>query len=59
MMKALYETAARISEFVNLQAEDSFYEQRRLIIRHSKRDKRREPPLTSELYCCRVHEVKT
>jgi integrase/recombinase XerD len=49
MMTTLYETAVRISEFVNLRAEDFFYEQRWLVIHHGKGDKRREIPLTSKL----------
>ena len=49
MMDLLYETAIRVSEFINLRAEDLLFEDRRLIIRHGKGDKRREVPLTQEL----------
>jgi integrase len=49
IMTALYETAVRVAEFTNLRVEDFFFEQRRIIIRSGKGDKRREVPLTSEL----------
>lgn len=49
MMDMLYETAVRVSEFIKLRAEDLLFEDRRLVIRHGKGDKRREVPITQEL----------
>jgi len=59
MMQALYETAVRVDEFVNLRVEHFLYEQRRLVVVAGKGDKRREIPLTSALSnLLRIHNDK-
>ena len=49
MMQTLYETAVRVSEFTALQADDLMYDQRRLVVRRGKGDKRREVIISPEL----------
>jgi integrase len=49
MMQTLYESAVRVSEFTGLDASDLMYEQRRLLVRAGKGDKRREVLISSEL----------
>ena len=49
MIQTLYEAALRVSEFVNLRVEDFYYDQRRLVVKSGKGDKRREVPITPAL----------
>lgn len=49
MMQVLLETGARVSEFIQLRVEDISFEERVVIIRHGKGDKRREVPIRREL----------
>lgn len=56
MMMTLYETAARVSEFVGIQADDVLFEALRITIRKGKGSKRREVPITKNLaYALQVH----
>ncbi len=49
MMQTLYESAVRVNEFTSLQARDFMYDQRRLVVRAGKGDKRREVIISAEL----------
>ena len=49
MMQTLFETAVRVDEFVNLQADDIYFEELKIIVRHGKGDKRREVPIELHL----------
>jgi integrase/recombinase XerD len=49
MMQTLYESAVRVSEFTRLDASDLMYDQRRLVVRSGKGDKRREVLISPEL----------
>lgn len=49
MMQTLYETAARVDEFVNLNADDIKKEELRIVIRSGKGNKRREVPIDRPL----------
>ena len=49
MMQTLFETAVRVDEFVNLQADDLYFEELKIIVRHGKGDKRREVPIELHL----------
>lgn len=47
MVKTLYLTAARVSEFAALQVTDIYIKEQKVIIRKGKGEKRREVPITS------------
>lgn len=49
MMSTLYETAARVEEFVNLEADDIYSKELRIVIKDGKGSKRREVPITENL----------
>lgn len=49
MMQTLFETACRVDEFVNLQADDIYFEELKIIVRSGKGDKRREVPIELHL----------
>jgi len=49
MMQTLYETAARVSEFVNLQPDDIYPTDQVIVIRSGKGNKRREVPVDQGL----------
>lgn len=49
MMVTLYETGARVDEFVNLQPNDLYIDELRIIIKKGKGSKRREVPITKNL----------
>lgn len=49
MMQTLFETALRVDEFVNLQADDIYFEELRIIVRDGKGEKRREVPIELHL----------
>lgn len=49
MMSTLYQTAARVSEFVALEIRDVYADEQRIVIRKGKGDKRREVPIVQEL----------
>ena len=61
MMTALYETALRVSEFVDLRASDVLFGEgphgrSRVVVRHGKGQRRREVPITKNLaYALQVH----
>lgn len=49
MMLCLYETAARVDEFVKLKPEDLYPTEQKIIIQNGKGSKRREIPITEHL----------
>ena len=49
MMVTLYETGARVDEFVNLQPIDLYVDELRIVIKNGKGNKRREVPITKHL----------
>lgn len=49
MVDLLFQTATRISEFCNLNFEDLYLDERRVIIQTGKGDKRREIPITEHM----------
>jgi len=49
MMQTLFETAARVDEFTSLNANDIYLEERRIIIKSGKGNKRREVPIDEHL----------
>ncbi len=49
MMQTLFETACRVDEFVNLQADDIYFEELKMVVRSGKGDKRREVPIELHL----------
>lgn len=49
MMQTLFETAARVDEFTNLNADDIYFEELRIVIRSGKGNKRREVPIEEHL----------
>ena len=49
MLETLYETGTRVDEFVNLQPEDLYVDERRIVIKRGKGSKRREVPITKNL----------
>jgi integrase/recombinase XerD len=55
LIKTLFQTGARVSEFVHLQVEDVFFDEQMLLITHAKGDKQRYVPLLPEL----AHELRT
>jgi integrase/recombinase XerD len=55
LIKTLFQTGARVSEFVHLQVEDVFFDEQMLLITHAKGGKQRYVPLLPEL----AHELRT
>jgi integrase/recombinase XerD len=55
LIKTLFQTGARVSEFVHLQVEDVFFDEQMLLITHAKGGKQRYVPLLPEL----THELRT
>ncbi|MBI3293599.1 MAG: tyrosine-type recombinase/integrase [Deltaproteobacteria bacterium] len=55
LIKTLFQTGARVSEFVNLKAEDVFFEEQMLLIAQAKGGKSRYVPILPEL----AHELRT
>jgi integrase/recombinase XerD len=49
LIKTLFQTGARVSEFVNLKAEDVFFEEQMILIAKAKGGKSRYVPILSEL----------
>lgn len=49
MMVTLYETGTRVSEFINLQPDDLYSDELRIVIKNGKGNKRREVPITRHL----------
>ena len=49
MMQTLYETGCRVSEFCDLEVDDFYSDECRIIVREGKGGKRREIPITSAL----------
>lgn len=49
LTKTLFQTSARVSEFVNLTAEDVFFEEQMLLIAKAKGGKSRSVPILAEL----------
>lgn len=49
MMQTLFETAARVDEFTSLNANDIYFDERRIVIRSGKGNKRREVPIEEHL----------
>ena len=55
LMKTLFQTGARVSEFVNIQATDVYFDAQMLLLAHAKGGKQRYVPLLPEL----AHELRT
>jgi integrase/recombinase XerD len=55
LIKTLFQTGARVSEFVHLQVEDVFFDEQMLLITHAKDGKQRYVPLLPDL----THELRT
>jgi integrase/recombinase XerD len=55
LIKTLFQTGARVSEFVHLQVPDVFFDEQMLLITHAKGEKQRYVPLLREL----THELRT
>ena len=55
LIKTLFQTGARVSEFVHLQVEDVFFDEQMLLITHAKGGRQRYVPLLPEL----THELRT
>ncbi|MEE8302020.1 MAG: tyrosine-type recombinase/integrase [Candidatus Tectomicrobia bacterium] len=49
LIKTLFQTGARVSEFVSIQVEDVFFEEQMILIRKAKGGKRRYVPILPEL----------
>jgi integrase len=49
MIQTLFETATRVDEFTNLNAEDIYFDELRIIIQAGKGNKRREVPIQAHL----------
>lgn len=49
MVQTLFETATRVDEFINLQADDVYHEELKIVVRSGKGDKRREVPIELHL----------
>ena len=57
LIKTLFQTGARVSEFVNLKAEDVFFEEQMILIAKAKGGKSRYVPILPELaqeFACEV-----
>ena len=55
LIKTLFQTGARLSEFVHLQVPDVYFDEQMLLITHAKGGKQRYIPLLPEL----THELRT
>src|SRR5213594_300053 len=55
LIKTLFQTGARVSEFVHLQVPDVYFDEQMLLITHAKGGKQRYVPLLSDL----THELRT
>jgi len=55
LIKTLFQTGARVSEFVHLQVPDVYFDEQMLLITHAKSGKQRYVPLLPEL----THELRT
>jgi integrase/recombinase XerD len=55
LIKTLLQTGARVSEFVNLKAEDVFFDEQMILIAKAKGGKSRYVPILPEL----AHELRT
>jgi integrase/recombinase XerD len=55
LIKTLFQTGARVSEFVHLQVSDVYFDEQMLLIRHAKGGKQRYVPLLPDL----THELRT
>jgi integrase/recombinase XerD len=55
LIKTLFQTGARVSEFVHLQVSDVYFDEQMLLITHAKGGKQRYVPLLPEL----THELRT
>ncbi|HEY5864070.1 MAG TPA: tyrosine-type recombinase/integrase [Candidatus Tectomicrobia bacterium] len=55
LIKTLFQTGARVSEFAHLQVPDVFFDEQMLLITHAKGGKQRYVPLLPEL----THELRT
>src|SRR4029434_6171458 len=55
LIKTLFQTGARVSEFVHLQVADVYFDEQMLLITHAKGGKQRYVPLLPEL----THELRT
>ena len=55
LIKTLFQTGARVSEFVHLQVADVYFDEQMLFIRHAKGGKQRYVPLLPDL----THELRT
>ena len=55
LIKTLFQTGARVSEFVQFQVPDVYFDEQMLLIRHAKGGKQRYVPLLPDL----THELRT
>ena len=55
LIKTLFQTGARVAEFVNIQAKEVFCDEQMLLLAHAKGGKQRYVPLLPEL----AHELRT
>ena len=55
LIKTLFQTGARVSEFVHLQVPDVYFDEQMLLMTHAKGGKQRYVPLLPEL----MHELRT
>ena len=55
LIKTLFQTGARVSEFVHLQVPDVYFDEQMLLITHAKGGKQRYVPLLPDL----THELRT
>src|SRR3989454_3210244 len=55
LIKTLFQTGARVSEFVHLQVPDVYFDEQMLLITHAKGGKQRYVPLLPDL----AHELRT
>ena len=55
LIKTLFQTGARVSEFVHLQVADVYFDEQMLLITHAKGGKQRYVPLLPDL----THELRT
>ena len=55
LIKTLFQTGARVSEFVHLQVTDVYFDEQMVLITHAKGGKQRYVPLLPEL----AHELRT
>src|SRR5438034_6596507 len=55
LIRTLFQTGVRVSEFVHLQVSDVYFDEQMLLIRHAKGGKQRYVPLLPDL----THELRT